>query len=178
MSNSLNKRQFSVKDLVTIGIFSALILIAILIGGLPFAINPILTFYTPIGSALLAGPVFLLLLAKVHRLGGIILVGLVIGTVFFLTGMHWAMTIGYFICALLADLLASIKSYKSFALNAIAYIVFCLGASGSYLAFFINPAKWTSTMLNGGTPKNYIETMNSASSSSVLTIMFVGTVAV
>jgi energy-coupling factor transport system substrate-specific component len=178
MSNNLKKKKIAVKDLVTIGIFSALILMTILIGGFPFAINPFLTFYTPLGSALLAGPIFLLLLAKVHRLGAVSTVGLLLGTVFFLTGMHWAMTVGYIIGSLVADLLASLKSYKSFIINALAYVIFCLGSCGSYLAYFISPAKWTSTMLNGGTPEGYIQSMNSVSSSSVLIVMLVGTVVI
>ncbi|MDR1487100.1 MAG: MptD family putative ECF transporter S component [Deltaproteobacteria bacterium] len=176
MSDNLKKKKISVKDLVAIGIFSALILMAIVVGGLPFAINPFLTFYTPLGSALLAGPIFLLLLAKVHRLGALFTVGLLLGAVFFLTGMHWAMSLGYIIGALVADLSASLKSYKSFIVNALAYVVFCLSSCGSYLAYFISPAKWTSTMLSGGTPEGYIQSMNSVSSTSVLVVMLVGTV--
>lgn len=57
------------KDLVTIGIFSALFLAFALVGGIFFAPNPVLTFYMPVGSALLCGPVYLLMLAKVQKRG-------------------------------------------------------------------------------------------------------------
>ena len=46
-SSYLNKKGLTVKDLVTIGIFTALFFVFELIGSLPFAPNPALTFYQP-----------------------------------------------------------------------------------------------------------------------------------
>lgn len=46
-SSYLNKKGLTVKDLVTIGIFNALFFVFELIGSLPFAPNPALTFYQP-----------------------------------------------------------------------------------------------------------------------------------
>ena len=49
MSNQVNslKKGLTVKDLVTTGIFSAIFFVFTLVGGLPFAPNPVLTFYMP-----------------------------------------------------------------------------------------------------------------------------------
>lgn len=47
-----NQKKLSVKDLVTTGIFSAILIVTILIGGIFFAPNPVLSFYMPIGSAI------------------------------------------------------------------------------------------------------------------------------
>ena len=69
-SSYLNKKGLTVKDLVTIGIFTALFFVFELIGSLPFAPNPALTFYQPFGIALLCGPVYLLMVAKVPKRGG------------------------------------------------------------------------------------------------------------
>ena len=63
-ANSLNK-GLTVKDLVTTGIFTALVFVFVLVGGIFFAPNPVLTFFMLAGSGLLAGPVFLLLIVKV-----------------------------------------------------------------------------------------------------------------
>ena len=68
MSNQVNaKAGLSVKDLVTTGIFTALLFVFIMVGGVFFATNPVLTFFMPAGSALLAGPIYLLMIAKVHK---------------------------------------------------------------------------------------------------------------
>lgn len=64
---TINKKSLTVKDLVTVGIFTALFLVFALVGGIFFAPNPVLTFYMPVGSALLCGPVYLLMLAKVQK---------------------------------------------------------------------------------------------------------------
>ena len=64
--NSMNK-GLTVKDLVTTGIFTALLFVFVLVGGVFFATNPVLTFFMPTGGGLLAGPIYLLLIAKVHK---------------------------------------------------------------------------------------------------------------
>ena len=63
--NSMNK-GLTVKDLVTTGIFTALLFVFVLVGGVFFATNPVLTFFMPAGGGLLAGPIYLLLIAKVE----------------------------------------------------------------------------------------------------------------
>ena len=58
MSNQANslKKGLTVKDLVTTGIFSAIFFVFTLIGGLPFAPNPVLTFYMPMGCGAAVRP--------------------------------------------------------------------------------------------------------------------------
>lgn len=65
---SITKQKgLTVKDLIVMGVFAALLTVCSMIGGVFFAITPTLTFYFSIGAALLSGPVFLLLLAKVPK---------------------------------------------------------------------------------------------------------------
>ena len=173
-----NQKGLTVKDLVTTGIFATLILVAILAGGMPFAPNPLLTFYMPLGSALLAGPIFLLLVAKVPKRGPISIVGILAGLVLFATGMHWAMDLGYVLGGILGDLIAGTKGYRSVKLNIVAYICLCLGATGTYIAFFVNPAAWSSLMLNGGTAQGYLDAMNGAAQGWMLPVILIGTVVV
>ena len=47
------QKGLSVKDLVTTGIFTALMIVFTMAGGMFFAANPVLTFYMPMGCALL-----------------------------------------------------------------------------------------------------------------------------
>ena len=70
---------------MTIGIFSALFLVFALVGGIFFAPNPVLTFYMPVGSALLCGPVYLLMLARVKKRGAASLLGALMCLVWFVT---------------------------------------------------------------------------------------------
>ena len=76
--NSMNK-GLTVKDLVTTGIFTALLFVFVLVGGVFFATNPVLTFFMPAGGGLLAGPIYLLLIAKVHKRWSLSIMGFCIG---------------------------------------------------------------------------------------------------
>ena len=91
------KKGLTVKDLVTIGIFSALFLVFALVGGIFFAPNPVLTFYMPVGSALLCGPIYLLMMAKVKKRFTATILGVIMCIIWFVTGMHWAMALGYLV---------------------------------------------------------------------------------
>ena len=171
-----NKTGLTVKDLVTIGIFSALFLVFALVGGIFFAPNPVLTFYMPVGSALLCGPVYLLLLAKVHKRWAVTILGAILCIVWFVTGMHWAMSLGYLIMGIIADLAAGTGSYKSRKINSLSYILISLGGTASYLVFFADPDGWAKTMLGNGTEQSYIDTMRATGTGWILVIMLVGTV--
>ncbi|QOX63810.1 MptD family putative ECF transporter S component [Anoxybacterium hadale] len=169
-------KGLTVKDLVTIGIFTALFFIFTLIGGIPFAPNPVLTFYMPLGSALLCGPIFLLLVAKVPKRWTITILGIIVGLIFFATGMHWAMDLGYMVMGFIADLTAGIKDYKSKKMNILSYVLLCLGATGTYIVFFLDPAGWSSTMLKNGTEQDYLDTMNAAAPPWMLAVILIGTI--
>lgn len=170
-ANSMNK-GLSVKDLVTTGIFTALVFVFILIGGMFFATNPVLTFFMPAGSGLLAGPAFLLMIAKVQKRWSLSIMGVVIGILWFVTGMHWAFVLGYLLMAIVADFVAGAGKYRSKKLNSLAYILFSLGSTGTYILFFIDPNGWAQTMLGNGTEQSYIDTMQATANTGILVAMF------
>ncbi|MDO4385690.1 MAG: MptD family putative ECF transporter S component [Clostridia bacterium] len=175
-TNTLNKKGLTAKDLVTIGIFSALFLVFALVGGIFFAPNPVLTFYMPVGSALLCGPIYLLMLAKVKKRWAASILGAILCVVWFVTGMHWAMALGYLVMGVLADLVAGAGRYESRKINSLSYILLSLGGTGSYLVFFANPDGWAKTMLGNGTEASYIDTMRAAGTGWILVAMLAGTV--
>ena len=173
MSNPVNaKAGLSVKDLVTTGIFTALLFVFIMVGGVFFATNPMLTFFMPAGSALLAGPVYLLMIAKVHKRWSITIMGVIMAIIWFVTGMHWAFALGYLIMAVVADFVAGTKQYKSKKINSLSYILFSLGGTGSYLVFFADPQGWAQTMLGNGTEQSYIDTMQATANAGIFIAMF------
>lgn len=179
MSNYLQqKKGLTVKDLIVMGVFAALLTVSSMIGGVIFAVTPTLTFYFSIGAALLPGPVYLLLLAKVPKKGVLTIIGAIIAILSLILGMHWAMCLGGLVCALLADVVAGLKQYRSKKINILSYIVYSFGPTGTYFAYFINPKAWANTMLSNGTTQDYIHAMDKAASWWVLVIMIVGTILV
>ena len=177
MNNQITiKKGLTVKDLVTVGIFTALFLVFALVGGIFFAPNPVLTFYMPVGSALLCGPVYLLMLAKVQKRWAVSILGAILCIIWFVTGMHWAMALGYLVMGIVADIVAGTGHYNSKKINSLSYILLSLGGTGSYIVFFANPDGWAKTMLGNGTEQSYIDTMRSTGSVWIMIIMLAGTV--
>ncbi len=170
------KKGLAAKDLVSVGIFSALFLVFALVGGIFFAPNPVLTFYMPVGSALLCGPVYLLMLAKIQKRFVVSILGVILCIIWFVTGMHWAMALGYLVMGVVADLVAGIGKYKNKKINSLSYILISLGGTASYLVFFANPDGWAKTMLGNGTEQSYIDTMRSTGTVWIMVIMLVGTI--
>lgn len=173
---TINNKGLSVKDLVTVSIFSALFLVFALVGGIFFAPNPVLTFYMPVGSALLCGPVYLLMMAKVQKRWAATILGVILCIDWFVTGMHWAMALGYLIMDIVANLAAGTGQYKSKKINSISYILLSLGGTASYLVFFADPDGWAQIMLGNGTEQSYIDTMRSTGTIWIMVIMLVGTI--
>ena len=174
MSNPIHslKKGLTVKDLVTTGIFSAIFFVFTMIGGIPFAPNPVLTFYMPMGAALLCGPIYLLMVAKVQKRWSVTIMGVIMAIIWFVTGMHWAFALGYLIMAVVADFVAGTKQYKSKKINSLSYILFSLGGTGSYLVFFADPQGWAQTMLGNGTEQSYIDTMQTTANAGIFIAMF------
>lgn len=180
MSNQINpaKKSLTIKDLVTTGIFSAIFLVFTMIGGIFFAPNPVLTFYMPMGAALLCGPVYLLMIAKVQKRWSVTILGIIMGIIWFVTGMHWAFSLGYIGMGIIADLVAGAGDYRNKAVNLLSYMLMSLGGVYTYVVFFIDPQGWASTMLENGTEQSYIDTMSAFAPSWLLAVIIIGTLAI
>lgn len=173
---SHNPAKLNVKDLITVGIFSALLFLALLIGGIPFAINPVTTFYMPMGSALLGGPILLLLIAKVKKHGVVMIAGILNGILFLALGMHWAITAGCALGGIMGDYIAGAGKFKNMKLNILAYALVSLGTSGTFICYFADPQSWNSYMLNGNTSESYIQTMSANAQGWMLPVILGGTI--
>ena len=180
MSNQINpaKKSLTIKDLVTTGIFSAIFLVFTMIGGIFFAPNPVLTFYMPMGAALLCGPVYLLMIAKVQKRWSVTILGIIMGIIWFVTGMHWAFSLGYIGMGIIADLVAGAGDYRNKAVNLLSYMLMSLGSVYTYVVFFIDPQGWASTMLENGTEQSYIDTISASAPSWLLAVIIIGTLAI
>ena len=148
-SSYLNKKGLTVKDLVTIGIFTALFFVFELIGSLP---------------------------AKVPKRGGIVVLGIINGIIWYVLGMHWAMDLGYVVMGIVAEIVAGAKGYRNIKWNIASFSLFCLGPAGVFLAYFADPAAWAETMLNNGTSQEYIDMMTASAPAGMLPVILLGTI--
>lgn len=166
-------KKLTVRDLVTTGIFSAVFFVFTMIGGMFFVPNPVLTFVMPCAVALLTGPAYLLLVAKVPKQGPIIILGVLMGFLTFLTGMYWMWSIFYIVLSVIANLIAGTKSFKSMKLNILSFLVFSMNPMGSYMMLWINKKNYFKYMVSKGAEQVYVNTMGTAAQGWMLPAMII-----
>lgn len=171
------KKGLSARDLVTVGIFTALYLVFMMVGSAFFAPNPVLTFWMPAAAALLTGPVYLLLIAKVPKHGPLIILGIVVGLILFATGMYWGWAVACIVLGIVADIVAGIGGFKNKALNFTAFVVYSLSPMGSYLMLWADPTGYVSYLVGKGTEQAYMDTMMSTATGWMLPAMVLACVA-
>ena len=81
----MKTNSFTVKDLINAGLFSLLVFIAIFASGM-FGLIPIFMPFIPFLCGLFAGPVFMLYSTKIHRFGMVLIMGVIIGLIFTVSG--------------------------------------------------------------------------------------------
>jgi len=84
LKTETNKLQ--IKDLVTIGIFSAIYFAVNLIVMVCGGISPIIWIFMPAIIALLCGVIFMLMTAKVEKFGAILIMSIITALIYFATG--------------------------------------------------------------------------------------------
>ena len=170
---SEKKAGLTARDLVTCGVFIALYFVFMMVGSIVFAPNPVLTFLMPAGAALLTGPVYLLLIAKVPKHGPLIILGVVEGLIMFVTGMYWLWAVFLVVLGVVSDLIAGLGRFRNKNLNLVSFLVFSLNPLGSYLMLWVNPSGYAAYLTGKGTEQAYMDTMLSAGADWVLPAMIV-----
>lgn len=169
------QHPLSVKDMVTTGIYCALFYIATMVGGILFAPNPVLTFLTPMAVALVAGPIYLLLSAKVPKRGPILILGVVMALLMFVTGMYWLWSVAYILLAVAAELIAGSGGYRSQRRTVLGYVVFSLNPIASYMMLWINRQAYAAYLMSKGTEQTYMDTMLTTAQGWMLPAMVLAT---
>ena len=176
-NNSYNQsNSLSISDLITTGIFSALFAAATMIGGGIFACNPVLTYWLPPAVALVTAPIFLLLIAKVPKRGPVLILGILMGFIMFITGMYWMWSIAYVVFAILAEIIMGFGKFKNMNMNILGYIVFSLNPLVTYSMMWINQKEYLSYLLSKGTEQAYLDTMAANAHNWMLPAIIISTI--
>lgn len=161
------------KDLINIGIFSAIYFVLSFIG-MVLAIIPIMWILMPGVIAILAGIPFMLLCVKVQKPGVPLLMGIITGILYFITGQFTVVIlITFVISCLLAELLRFLTHYRDFKGNAIAFILFSYGMVGSPLPIWLFKDNFFMQISEQGMPETYVSTLEMLSSVPMLIVMLI-----
>ncbi len=134
----VTSRKLKGKDLITIGIFSAIYFVINFIFMLAAALHPIMWILMPGFIALFTGVPYMILASKVQKAGAVMIMGLISGLIYYATGMFTVVILITFASAcVLAELIRLATKYKSFTGNSISFAIFSVGMIGSPLPMWL-----------------------------------------
>ncbi|MBU5298484.1 MptD family putative ECF transporter S component [Clostridium sporogenes] len=169
-----NKLQ--IKDLVTIGIFSAIYFVVNLIVMVCGGISPIIWIFMPAIIGLLCGVIFMLMTAKVKKFGAILIMSIITALIYFATGQFTVvLLVSFAIVSIIAEFIRRGFGYKSFTGNLIAYVIFSLGMTGSPLPIWLFGDSFLKSIMEQGMSASYVEGLKTLTSTGMLVSMYVAT---
>lgn len=173
MSATKKDKTLKGKDLITIGIFSAIYFVINLVFMLMGGLHPMLWILMPGLVALFSGIPFMLMCAKVQKPGAVLLMGIITGLIYFVTGQFTVLILITFVIGCgLGELLRGVSKYGSFRGNAVAFVGFSLGMTGSPLPIWLMRDSFLAQIAEQGMPADYIATLVAASSPAMLIVLF------
>ena len=100
----MENNKLKVKDLVNIGIFSALYMVISMIVMIPVGIAPILWLIWPGIAGLFGGAFFTLLMTKVPKQGAALILAIITGLLYFATGeCTWVIIVTFAVAGILGE---------------------------------------------------------------------------
>ncbi|MCR5278563.1 MAG: MptD family putative ECF transporter S component [Lachnospiraceae bacterium] len=125
----MENKKITGKDLITVGIYTALYVIVVFIIGAANAI-PVLYPISMLIIPVVAGIPMMLYYTKIEKFGMLTISGIIIGTFFYLSGYTWICVAFLVPTALIADIILKIGGYKKYAVITLSYMIFALGMLG------------------------------------------------
>ena len=126
--------KLSGKDLITIGIFSAIYFVLNL-AAMITGFVPVLWLLLPGVAGIVTGISFLLMTSKVRKPGAVLIMGTITALLYFVTGQFTVLLlITFAIACILSELYRAVTKYdNSFIHMMISFVFFCYGMSAEYV---------------------------------------------
>ncbi len=124
------------RDLITVGVFTALYVVVMAVVGQVGALIPIGQVLGPLYIPIICGIPFMLFLSRVQRFGLITAMGVIVGLLYLVTGQSFVATILGIVLGVAADLIARAGSYRRWPVLLAAYAVFAEMSIGMVIPLF------------------------------------------
>ena len=152
------EKKFEVKDLITIGIFTALyFVVTFAVACLGFI--PVFMAIMPLIGPIFAGIPLMLYYSKIKHFGMITVTGIIIAILMFITGHPYPIFIFCIGAGLLTELVLKLGRYESIRHCVIGSATFSLWLLGMVIAFFFGFREDYFASLVDGYGQEYVDTM-------------------
>ena len=157
MGTKTNKeKRLNGKDLINIGIFTAIYFVIIFICAI-LGMIPIFVILIGVIAPILAGAPIMLFLTRVNKYGMIFTMSIIVGILMLFTGMGYYPLLVAVITGIVAELIFKAGKGNTPKRMTLTYAVFSLWCWGNYVLMFVNKEAYYETRANFG--ENYIDTL-------------------
>ena len=126
MAATKNNSQ-TVRYLITIGIFNALIIAIFMLLGFTIGLIPVVLIFMPVILAIPGGIIFMLMLAKAPMRGVFVISGAILGLVFFNMAPAGVFGLSIFLGGVLGEIVCGYMGRESFVSGAAGFVCYMLG---------------------------------------------------
>ncbi len=130
MENKLNA-----KDLINVGIFTAIYFVLFFATGM-IGYIPIMMVFLPLLCPFITGIPFMLFLTKVKRFGMITIMGIIVSVLMFILGHPWPILVFGILCGLVGDFILKAGGYKGWRTSVASYVIFSEWIAGAMIPLF------------------------------------------
>lgn len=149
--------KLQAKDLITIGIFTAIYFVVFLacamLGFIPVFLLA-MTFYGPI----ITGIPFMLYLTKIKKFGMVTITAVICGILMFVFGMGYFTMFTALIFGLAADFILKAGNYTSKKNTTLAYAVYSVWFIGNYIPLYLTRESYFADLVSGY-GQEYVDTL-------------------
>lgn len=164
-------KKLTGRDLITVGIFSAIYFVLNL-AAMITGFVPVLWLLLPGVAGILTGIPFMLMESKVRKPGAILIMGAITALLYFVTGQFTVLLlITFAVACILAEVYRAITKYdNNFIHMTISFIIFCYGMLGSPMAIWVYKDSFLAQIQQNGMSAEYVQSL----SGLISTPMFIG----
>lgn len=155
MSSETGSNKLKAKDFITVGIFTAIILVVEFACGMLGYIHPFIVASYVIMVPLVGAIPMMLFYTKVQKFGMITIMSILIAILMFVLGMGFLGAPLIIIAGVIADLIAKSGKYKSFKKTMISYGVFCLWICANYFPVIVTAESYRQDLIDEGYSAEY-----------------------
>lgn len=155
MSSETGSNKLKAKDFITVGIFTAIILVVEFACGMLGYIHPFIVASYVIMIPLVGAVPMMLFYTKVQKFGMITIMSILIAIMMFVLGMGFLGAPLIIIAGVIADLIAKSGKYKSFKKTMLSYGVFCLWICANYFPVIVTAESYRQDLIDEGYSAEY-----------------------
>lgn len=174
MSNKTSTKKS--KRLVSAGVFIALYFVVFIVIGMCCMPVPVLYLCMSSLIALVAAPVYMMLLAKAPVHGPIFIAAILPCLFLLLQGNIWIVILTGIVAGILAEVIAGMGKFRNTKLNVLSYVFFSENLLGGFLPIWVMRDYYFSDTLERGMSADFCNTLEALTPVWVLLVMIVGTV--